>query len=157
MIDVTFQLLIFFLCTLRFQTLEGKLAANLPRGIGASAAVAEPLAKVEVRIRVLQEGRRVGEGNPDIPYDAAIHGPRFRFVGREVRYSIGPRNTGDLAVLKAWLVAQADVNRHADGRPRPCAIDARGGVVYEEVVQVLDAAVEAGFREITFVGSYEKG
>ncbi|MEL6716433.1 MAG: biopolymer transporter ExbD, partial [Planctomycetota bacterium] len=32
MIDVTFLLLIFFMCTLKFKVLEGKLGAYLPKG-----------------------------------------------------------------------------------------------------------------------------
>ena len=35
MIDVTFLLLIFFLCTLRFRSFEGKLEAFLPRDGGS--------------------------------------------------------------------------------------------------------------------------
>ena len=31
MIDVTFLIIVFFLCTLRFKSLEGRLGANLPR------------------------------------------------------------------------------------------------------------------------------
>ena len=36
MIDVTFLLLIFFMCTLKFKTLEGKLAAYLPKDVGVN-------------------------------------------------------------------------------------------------------------------------
>ncbi|MDF1837417.1 MAG: biopolymer transporter ExbD, partial [Planctomycetota bacterium] len=34
MIDVTFLLLIFFMCTLKFKVLEGKLTAYLPKDVG---------------------------------------------------------------------------------------------------------------------------
>lgn len=34
MIDVTFQLLIFFMCTLHFSTAEGILSSNLPKDVG---------------------------------------------------------------------------------------------------------------------------
>ena len=42
MIDVVFLLLIFFMCTLRFKTLEGKLAAYLPRDAGVNPWQVEP-------------------------------------------------------------------------------------------------------------------
>ncbi len=43
MIDVTFQLLIFFMCTIKFKVLEGKLAAYLPKDVGVNTSPAEPI------------------------------------------------------------------------------------------------------------------
>ena len=37
MIDVTFLLLIFFMCSIKFKLLDGKLAAYLPRDVGVNA------------------------------------------------------------------------------------------------------------------------
>ena len=54
MIDVTFLLLIFFMCTLKFKTLEGKLAAYLPKDVGVNTSEAEPIEKVEILIRADQ-------------------------------------------------------------------------------------------------------
>ena len=42
MIDVTFLLLIFFLCTIKFKLLEGKLAAYLPKDVGVNSSQADP-------------------------------------------------------------------------------------------------------------------
>ncbi len=43
MIDVTFLLLIFFMCTLNFRTLEGHLSAYLPKDAGVNDGLpAEP-------------------------------------------------------------------------------------------------------------------
>jgi len=39
---------------------------------------------------------------------------------------------------------------------RPATIDPRKGITYSDVAKVLDVALSEGFREITFVGSYEK-
>ena len=36
MIDVVFQLMIFFMCTIKFKTLEGKLTAYLPKDVGVN-------------------------------------------------------------------------------------------------------------------------
>src|SRR5262245_55660101 len=157
MIDVTFQLLIFFLCTLRFQTLEGKLGAYLPRDVGRGATPVGPLEKVGVRIDVVEAGTKVAEGSPGRPYDPSRDSRAYEFTGRVLRYSLGPRSTEDLETLRSWLAEQARVNPREDGRPRPCSIDARRGVLYGEVVRVLDLASEAGFEEIAFVGSGEKG
>ena len=42
MIDVTFLLLIFFMCTLKFKILEGKLGAYLPKDVGVQTTEARP-------------------------------------------------------------------------------------------------------------------
>ena len=51
MIDVVFLLLIFFMCTLKFKTLEGKLAAYLPKDVGVNPG-GEPIDRVDLHIAV---------------------------------------------------------------------------------------------------------
>jgi biopolymer transport protein ExbD len=156
MIDVTFQLLIFFLCTIKFKTLEGKLGAYLPKDVGINTKPADPLEKVEIKIEVEREGKKVWAFDDAIEYVEEEHGRHYFFSGRSLKYSVGPRVTKNFNELKRWLREQVDVARQPDGSPRPVGLDPRSGVVNEEVVKVLDAAWEAGFTEITFVGSYEK-
>ena len=51
MIDVTFQLIIFFICTIKFKTLEGKLETQLPKDVGVNAAPVDLLLdKIEIHI-----------------------------------------------------------------------------------------------------------
>ena len=155
MIDVTFLLLIFFMCTLKFKTLEGKLAAYLPKDVGVNQSDAEPKEKVEITMRVLQEGNKmipVREGKPTVMWNAADHaGKRFVFDDtRVIEYSIGPRKTRSLDELQDRLKQLISADEE-----RPATIDARPGIVYEDVVEVLDRAMNAKFKEVTFVGSYE--
>ena len=63
-IDVSFLLLIFFMCTIKFKTLEGKLAAYLPKGEGPSAAPVEPSAPYNFVIGVTVPGHRVSAADP---------------------------------------------------------------------------------------------
>jgi len=156
MIDVTFQLLIFFLCTIKFKTLEGKLGAYLPKDVGINTQPADPLEKVEIRIEVFKEGKKVWVFDQSVEYVEEEHARHYVFSGRQLRFFVGPRGTSDFEELRSWLKDQVNVARQADGSPRPVGLDPRSGVVNEEVVKVLDAAWEVGFREITFVGSYEK-
>ena len=143
MIDVTFLLLIFFMCTLQFRTLEGKLAAYLPRDVGPNPDASEPQEALEVTLRVLEEGARIRPaGRADGRYEL---GP-----DRRLEYAVGPRRTTELAV-----VAERLRELHRAGPERPVTLDARPGVVHGEVVGVLDAALNVGFTDITFVGSYE--
>ncbi|MCH7890992.1 MAG: biopolymer transporter ExbD [Gemmatimonadetes bacterium] len=64
MIDVVFLLLIFFMCTLKFKTLEGKLAAYLPKDVGVNTSEAEPKEKVEIRLTVKLPGTKMSVRNP---------------------------------------------------------------------------------------------
>ena len=49
MIDVTFLLLIFFMCSIKFKLLDGKLAAYLPKEVGVNASPIDvPLEKISI-------------------------------------------------------------------------------------------------------------
>jgi biopolymer transport protein ExbD len=150
MIDVTFLLLIFFLCTIKFKTLEGKLSAYLPKDVGVNTSSAEPIEKVEILIKVTNVGRKVVL-NPDGSIKGDWDGEgRFDYVGRELLYAIGPRKTTDLAEIRSRLK-----DLHKADPERPATIDARKNTIYGDIVPVLDAALEAEFTEITFVGEYK--
>lgn len=147
MIDVTFLLLIFFMCTIKFKTLEGKLTAYLPKDVGTSTKQADPVEKVEIRIDVIQPGGRL---NPEGTGPWSGEG-RFIFdKSRVVQYRVGPKRSTDLDEIHAQLK-----KLYAADPERGATIDARKGVVYEDVVRVLDRALEVNFKEITFVASFE--
>ncbi len=152
MIDVTFLLLIFFLCTIKFKVLEGKLSAYLPKDVGVNQSEAEPKEKIEITIKIKKEGQRVFASGTEKGqlYDGS-EGRRFEFVGRQLSYSIGPRKTEKISDIGKWL---EDFFRKDP--ERPSTIDCRPGTVYGDMVPVLDAAVEAGFTDITFIGEYKQ-
>lgn len=148
MIDVTFLLMIFFMCTLKFKTLEGKLAAYLPKDVGVNTTEAEPIEKVEIVLRVKQEGTKL-DPRGMAPWSGKP-GSRFSYgTDRVIEYQIGPSSTTDLSKLQDRLKVI-----HQNDDKRPATIDARKGTVYADVVKVLDAALIAGFAEVTFVGAY---
>jgi biopolymer transport protein ExbD len=150
MIDVTFLLLIFFMCTLKFKTLEGKLAAYLPKDVGVNQSQAEPIEKVEILMKVRSEGNKLEprkKGEADKPYDGE---GRFIYDStRVIEYSVGPKKTTNLKDI-----AQRLKELHLKDPERPATIDARPGIVYGDVVPVLDVALGADFTDITFVGAY---
>ena len=153
MLDVTFLLLIFFLCTIKFKVLEGKLAAYLPKDVGVNSSPAEPKEKVEITIHIPEgkTGQRVYATGKD--EGQAWQGEtdrRFEFVGREPLYQIGPRKTKDLKEIERWLKDLYKKDPEA-----PTTIDCRPGTVYGDMVPVLDATVAANFTKITFVGEYK--
>ena len=147
MIDVTFLLMIFFLCTIKFKTLEGKLSAYLPKDVGVNTSEATPMEKVEITVHVIQEGQKMDPNDARKPWSGEH---RYQWVGRQLSYQIGPIKFSDLGKLEDRL----EVIREGDPE-RPATIDARKGTIYGDVVPVLDAAINAGFEEITFVGEYK--
>ena len=147
MIDVTFQLLIFFMCTIKFKTLEGKLAAYLPKDVGVNTTEAEPKEKVDIILKVIKEGTKM-HPRKDIPWDQS-KGGAFRYgPDREMLYQVGPKRYKDLGDVKARLkdLFKADPERGA-------TIDSMPGTVYDDVVKVLDEAIAAGYTDITFKGA----
>ena len=136
MIDVTFLLLVFFLCTLRFKSLDAKLEAHLPRE-GAAATEAEVPERVTFAIRVVDPGTRVpredGTGAHD--FDAT----------RRVEFRVGPHRTLDAAAARARLAAL-----HAADPERGVRLDPDSNAVAAEVVQAVDLALAAGFTDLVF-------
>ena len=163
MIDVTFLLLIFFMLTLKFKTLEGKLSAYLPKDVGVNSTDAEPIEKVEILVRVRVKGLKL---TPDfLPYDDPTGESRFIWnrdpaLGqkRVLEYSVMNKKTNELEELGKTL-KRIHIERERmmpDGKKVPATIDARYGTVYGDVVPVLDAAINAGLTDITLVGAYDE-
>jgi biopolymer transport protein ExbD len=176
MIDVTFLLLIFFMCTLKFKTLEGKLSAYLPKDVGVNQQDAEPIEKVEILMRVKEQGAKLKPGTPPELF-ADNHTGRFQYNTlmlveefpalrslpiRDLEYKIGPFSTHDIQDLRQKLERNLKDRqptmpidpKTGEKKKVPATIDARPGTVYEDVAMVLDVAIAAGFEEITFVGAY---
>ncbi|MBM4081532.1 MAG: hypothetical protein FJ278_17645, partial [Planctomycetes bacterium] len=78
MIDVVFQLLIFFVCTMKFAAMEGNLPAFLPKkekATGASAQQQKPADQQE--LEDITVGLEMKEGKLEISVGQAIL-PNFR-------------------------------------------------------------------------------
>jgi biopolymer transport protein ExbD len=140
MIDVTFLLLIFFMC-IRFRTLDAHLSASLPPdGTGAASEPAPE--RVSIRIDVVREGSRLALRS-DAPWPGR---GAYRYgEDRALVYTVGPHRLASLAALE---VALSELHRADSGRG--AVIDARPGVIYEDVVAVVDTLVDCGYREIAF-------
>ena len=148
MIDVTFLLLIFFLCTIKFKTLEGKLSAYLPKDVGVNQSQAEPKEKVEIKVKVVKEGSRRDPVDTSKPWSGE---GRYEYIGREQAYYVGPRQARDLDDLLERLQTL-----YRSDPERPTTIAPFPGTVYGDIVPVLDRTIEAGFQDITFVGEMKK-
>jgi biopolymer transport protein ExbD len=145
MIDVVFQLLIFFMLTIEFKQLEGKLAAYLPKDVGVNQSQAEPKEKVEIVLRVAAEGTKL---DPISGLAWSGEGPFKYGDDRKIDISIGPKTTRDLEELKRRLK-----DLRLQDPERPATIDAYPETVYEDVIKVLDVVLLADYSDVTFIGA----
>ncbi len=144
MIDVTFLLLLFFLCTLQFKTLEGKLQAFLPKDAGAACGETHK-DFVQVGVRVHSEGLRVHASGPSQGQPWSVGPTRFEYEGRTLIYSLGPRKTSSLDELGTWLKTF-----HRQDPDRQYSIESGSKAIYGDIVPVVDALVTIGVGDLRF-------
>jgi biopolymer transport protein ExbD len=138
MIDVVFQLLVFFIATTRFQTQERVIAMDLGRREQAApaAAAAEPPKPPADRFRLDDESLRL---------EVAVDG--------SVRAGPPLRRTMTVAELREALAAQIRLPDRKGGMFEPTfpvVVAPLDAAPWEAAVEVLDAAVAAGFRNVGF-------
>ena len=130
MIDVVFLLLIFFIVTLKFKVLEGKLPTFLPKDVGVNSTPVDTLL-LKLEIYITSEG--VTEG---------IKGEQFSMTvvmdGRKV-----PSLRTLLDRLRGMKAQDPELK---------VTLYPQRGVDYEEVVKVVDVCVESQITDITFAG-----
>ena len=125
MVDVIFCLCVFFMCSFRFEQLEGKFDAWLPRTAGTGAAARDEPA--EIRIAIVWDERT-----------------------QRVRRRLGLRTIVDDKELEA-LIRGAHEDWRARGRAAvPVILDADERVPWEDVLRVVDLSKAAGVETIEF-------
>lgn len=127
MIDVVFLLLIFFVWTANFQTLEYLLPSSLSALAGAGA---EP-------VDVTPEMR---------DFDPVI--VKLLWQAARVRWLVNDSPVESLADVRATLVAVAQVKNEV-----PVIIDPQPEVPLGHVIDVYDISRLAGFAEVQFAAS----
>ncbi len=144
MIDVVFQLLIFFMLTIKFKVLEGKLSAYLPKDVGVNQSDAVPKEKVEIVLKIEREGTKMA---PDGKEKWSGDGPYKFGEDRVIRYSVGPKASNKLEdiIVRVKELYRVDPEGSVTIDPLP-------GSVYEDVIKVLDEVVQVGYLNISFIG-----
>jgi biopolymer transport protein ExbD len=126
MIDVVFQLLIFFVCTVEFQRAEDELEANLPPQEGAGIAPKSP------------EELDLGRIDIAISREAVT----IRFQGRTKAFAKPDSDSAWTALrqqLEAWRRIDAKIPVHISCQP-----DVPTGLP----LRVYDLCVQAGFTDV---------
>lgn len=152
MIDVTFLLLIFFIVTLKFKILEGRLDAALPKDRGTSTSEAEEIEKIDILMFVAEPGRLIVDKEDErlkLFTDRLI---RLEIGAQQFRYDPMNEFPEDLRrFLRAGVASEI-----YDKADTPVSIDARKGVVYGDVIKVLDVIIEEQFQKVSFAGTHEQ-
>ena len=158
MIDIVFLLLIFFMLSSKFRTIEGKLKAYLPKDRGQG--VSTPTIDLgEMRVKLLwadQSGniyplRKLGTSFPDY-FERVKNGKTMLKVGDRVFPEV-ESGWPDYRLLFQHIVeAMKDYKAPSfdTGKTMPLIIDAREPVQWKHPVAVLNAAMKAGLSDLTF-------
>lgn len=153
MIDVTFLILIFFMCTLKFKTLEGKLLSYLPTDKGLSSAKQEiPKEDAEIIIKVSKHDKAKGldrtviflRGGSNTPFGESL-GVTFADDKRVGGFKLSPPDTFDR--IREYLTGIKKADPEAKAK-----INAWSRAPHVYVVQILDIMREAGFDDISYSG-----
>jgi biopolymer transport protein ExbD len=135
LIDVTFLLLIFFMCAMKFKTLERKVAAFLPkdRGLAKTKIKLEEKQKIQVELKRTKEETETRVKLLDA--QIGIDDEGFRLLDERVR-----------------AIHSSQGNEETPGE-----IHAWAWVPHEDVIRAIDSFMKAGITDITFVGAPPPG
>ena len=138
MIDVVFQLLIFFFVGAKFRVPEGELAAYLPPEGPAVKLIKPPPDADEIRVtlRVTPESASNPKVAPKVTFERVMTG------------EITSETMKSLAVKLKTLGQDARM-----GDKVPVVIEAEPSVAYQWVIMALDICREAKFAKVNFAAS----
>ncbi len=124
MIDVVFLLLIFFIVTMKFKVLEGRLETELPKDVGVNSGdVEDLLEKVEIQIK--------SEPTEEFGMEVFINGTKV------------PNLATFRSRIRGFITLAPDQKATLYPGPK---------VNYEQVVKVVDQCIEEKLVDITFAG-----
>jgi len=153
MIDVSFLLIIFFIC-LPMKMLEGKIQAFLPTDKGINPTPTEPPLEIKVSVHIVARGEQPTMYPPPPPAGRTDEVPRkTEAVPTIFRYKIGNDETASLRdvydyIKKAYAAVKDTPNAKITGE-----IKAGHKVPHKYVVAVLNKFAEAGLEKVDFYGT----
>ncbi len=146
MIDVSFLILIFFMC-LPFKTLEGKLLAYLPTDKGINPIPQPPPNEIMVSVHIMARNETPRKWGPD-GSEITVHMPT------SVMYKFADRETDDLKRVGQWI-ADAKKAAASGGGTAVVKGEIKAGhkTPHKFVVAVLNKFSEAQLEKVDFYGT----
>jgi len=149
MIDIVFQLLIFFMLACRFRTEEGEIHALLPKWGGQGITTPDKVPIEELRIKLLW----VEPGSFRETKDPSNGRTLLKVGHRNLPYvtnSFGEVVPDYDELYKIICISRDTFKPTRQFRTRPATIDARPLVPLKHVVSSLNECVRANIKDITF-------
>jgi biopolymer transport protein ExbD len=148
MIDVVFQLLIFFMLACRFKTEEGELHNHLPKGIGQTTQpMQEAISIDELRIKLLWYHPSANRPTNDPEIGRAV-----LKVGKVIIPCVNNEHgetEPDWDRLYAMICRARDNYSPTSAHPvKPVIIDARRQVPFKHVIRALNECVRARLTNV---------
>ena len=166
MIDIVFQLLIFFMLTLQFKEVEGKLMSVLPKDKGPIDTPAPTPIIPEVRVIVCAGGdpeiHRTNKGrHVDTPKDGAscLILVERHDMGRVSKTADDPgatdsnRDTYRVSGVRAAEIMELLKQTASPGHKPVLILDTDSEVPYEHVIGLINGLKEEGIQNIEFVAN----
>ncbi len=146
MIDVVFQLLIFFLVSMKFKTLDMKIEAFLPKDKGLAATITK--LEEKPKITAVLKRKRVG----------AVLEPATRVKVQNQRIGLAnDEAVWEILTNKAIEVLARHVANGGDPADVAGEVDAAPLVPTGDVVRAVDALIAANIQDVTFIGTPPPG
>ncbi len=146
MIDVVFNLLVFFMCATKLRTVEGAITAFLPKGLGLLSGPTETVRLDDVRVKLLWHD---AEGRPTQADDGHV----VVAVGAHRLNAPGDLDGPKAPLHPAWRDLHArllELAAVASAPDLPVIIDARPQVPTQHVVSALNEVIRAGLKDVRF-------
>ena len=148
MIDVVFQLLIFFMLACRFKTEEGELRNHLPKDFGQNTFRVKKVPPLDqLRIKLLWYHPSMNRPTND-PVNGRVVLKLGEVVIPCVKNELGETEP-DWEHLYNMVCQARDNYMSRPGNPtKPVTIDARRQVPFKHVVRALNECVRAGLTDV---------
>jgi len=135
MLDMSFQLLAFFIMTFRPAPTEAQIAMTLPKEEGGVATASFPSASDDKPVRYI------------IRVEASDDGQIKKMTLKEAETANEPLDLG--VSLQSYMTELTKLAEHNKGKPPPkLTLEIEPQLFQEYVVQLLDHGIRAGFTEI---------
>ncbi|MFO7900591.1 MAG: biopolymer transporter ExbD [Planctomycetota bacterium] len=145
MIDIVFQILVFFFVASKFRIPEGELEAYLPKDQGPAKKLEVLTPEPEIRVTIRATRRRPGEAEARPTYEVT------RAPGGGIEMDV------DRTVLGGLRTLQTEIRQHAqDKQVReevPVILEVEPTVKYKWVIKAVSICRGEGFQQVEFAAS----
>jgi biopolymer transport protein ExbD len=155
MIDIVFQLILFFLFNLRFKSLDYRIESTLPkdRGIQATPQIVQDIPNVKVSL-FRHDAEDPTKARTKIKIAGAeIFLPNYQWTNnKKLDMAIEDERDKQFARVTAKIKDLFGSNKELKGEidtPRPFG----EAVPHADVVRILDCFLQAGIKDVNFVGA----